>query len=62
MPKKKVIEPKIEEVIETPQEEKVFQVFDAKGDFVRDYRTEISGANCGEMAQELAKEIKGTVK
>jgi len=58
MPKaKKVIEPKIETV-----EEMTYQVFDAKGNIVRDYKTSISGPDCKAMAEELAREIGGTVK
>lgn len=41
---------------------KVFQVFDSKGDFVRDYSVELSGENAGELAKIFSEEIGGTVK
>lgn len=39
-----------------------FSVFDAKGDFVREYTVEASGKDAGKMARVFAEEINGFVK
>lgn len=49
---------KEEEVVEKG----VYQVFDSKGDFVREYTTEASGEDACEMATVFAEELNGTVK
>lgn len=39
-----------------------YQVFDSKGDFVREYTIEASGKDACEMATVFAEELNGTVK
>lgn len=39
-----------------------YQVFDSKGDFVREYTVETSGEKACEMATIFAEELNGTVK
>lgn len=39
----------------------IYQVFDAKGDFQRDYQEQFSGAGAKEMAEEFARSINGKV-
>lgn len=65
--KKLVEEPKEEKDTEVPVEDEnvsqvSFSVFDAKGDFVREYTVEASGKDAGEMARVFAEEINGFVK
>ncbi len=65
--KKKVIEPKIEEVkeevkapVEEPKNE--FSVYNAESEFVRTYCVEIHGENAGELAKGFALKINGSIK
>lgn len=39
----------------------IYQVFDAKGDFQRDYQEQFSGNGAKEMAEEFARSINGKV-
>lgn len=39
----------------------VYQVFDSRGDFQRDYQEQFSGAGAKEMAEEFARSINGKV-
>lgn len=57
-PKKVVESVEAEEVVG----KSLFQVFDSKGDFVREYSVDISGEKSEEYANELAKELNGFVK
>lgn len=47
---------KKEEVVGT------YQVFDSKGDFVREYTVEASGEKACELATIFAEELNGSVK
>lgn len=62
-PRKIAIEETVEKVASEPSEwKRLFQVFDSKGDFVREYSVETSGDKSEEYAKELAKELNGFVK
>lgn len=67
-PKKIVEAPEVPtEAVEVPREtenssQSRFEVFDAKGDFVREYTVEASGKDAGKMARVFAEEINGSVK
>lgn len=39
-----------------------YQVFNSKGDFVRDYTVEASGVDALELATVFAEELNGSVK
>jgi hypothetical protein len=57
MPKKKVIEPKIEKEVKTE-----FSVFTEQGDFVRTYSVEVHGNEADKLAEMYALKINGQVK
>lgn len=59
-PKKEMV-PEVPESVESVSNGK-FMVFDAKGDFVREYTVETSGEKACEMATIFAEELNGTVK
>jgi hypothetical protein len=59
-PKKEMV-PEVPESVESVSNGK-FMVFDAKGDFVREYTVEASGEDACEMATIFAEELNGTVK
>lgn len=53
--------PKKEEAIEASGQS-VFNVFDSKGDFVREYSVKDSGEDAEEMARVFAEELNGSIK
>lgn len=54
--------PKKEEEEISSEVSGVYQVFDSKGDFVREYTSEASGEKACEMATIFAEELNGSVK